>query len=173
MSFPYVSQAGEHEQLEWLGEGIMEVLLDGQRTGGALSMFRSTLPSATASPVHVHSTEDEIILMLSGSGLFWIGDRRFEVTAGGIVYLPRNIPHAYHVTSDQADMLAIATPSGVENFFRDAGWSLSRPKPADWAVTPEILEKAAAENGQILLGPPLGSDEMIPTAVIERFGRGH
>ncbi|MGY0064266.1 cupin domain-containing protein [Streptomyces sp. LZ34] len=136
MSSPYVAQAGEHEQLEWLGGGIMEVLLDARLTGGHLSVFRSTVPTATASPVHVHPDEDEIFVMLSGSGLVWIGDRRFELTAGGVAFLPRNIPHAYRFTSDNVDMLAIATPLSMENFFRDAGWDRSRPKPADRAVTP-------------------------------------
>ncbi|NGO07098.1 hypothetical protein G5C60_05375 [Streptomyces sp. HC44] len=34
MSSPYVAGAGEHEQLEWLGGGIMKVLLDARHTGG-------------------------------------------------------------------------------------------------------------------------------------------
>ncbi|MFZ3566857.1 cupin domain-containing protein [Streptomyces sp. BH097] len=159
--------ADEHEQLEWLGGGIMEVLLDARHTDGHLSVFRSTVPTATASPVHVHPNEDEIFVMLSGSGLVWIGDRRFELTTGGIAFLPRNIPHAYRFTTDNVDMIAIATPSGMENFFRDAGWNRSRPKPADWAVTPAALGKAAAANGQIVLGPPLAADDMIPPDLTE------
>lgn len=167
MSSPYVAQAGEHEQLEWIGGGIMEVLLNAKHTGGHLSMFRSTVPSPTASPVHVHPHEDEIFVMLSGSGLVWIGDRRFELHAGGIAFLPRNIPHAYRFSSDNVDMLAVATPSGMEGFFRDAGWNRSRPKPAGWAVTPEALGRAAAANGQIVLGPPVAANEMIPAHLLE------
>ncbi|GGN00489.1 cupin domain-containing protein [Streptomyces fuscichromogenes] len=167
MSSPYVARAGEHEQLEWIGGGIMEVLLDAQRTGGALSVFRSTVPTPTASPVHVHPAEDEIFVMLSGSGLVWIGDRRFELAPGGVAFLPRGVPHAYRFTSDDVDMLAIATPSGMEGFFRDAGWNRSRPKPAGWAVTPEALGRAGAANGQIVLGPPLAPDAMIPAALLD------
>ncbi|MGI5195743.1 cupin domain-containing protein [Streptomyces sp. CA-288835] len=167
MSSPYVAQAGEHEQLEWLGGGLMEVLLDARHTGGQLSVFRSTVPTATASPVHVHPNEDEIFVMLRGSGLIWVGDQRFELTEGGIAFLPRNIPHAYRLTTDNVDMLAIATPSGMEGFFRDAGWDKSRPKPADWAITPADLGKAAAANGQVVLGPPLAADEMISPALVD------
>jgi quercetin dioxygenase-like cupin family protein len=163
---PYAAQPGEHEQLEWLGGGIMEVLLDARHTGGHLSVFRSAVPTVTASPVHVHPHEDEIFVMLSGRGLVWIGDRRFELTAGGVAFLPRAIPHAYRFTSDNADVLAIATPSGMEGFFRDAGWNLAEPKPAGWAVTPAGLGKAAAANGQIVLGPPLAADEMITDGLI-------
>ncbi|GHJ35592.1 cupin domain-containing protein [Streptomyces sp. TS71-3] len=167
MSSPYVALAGEHERLEWLGGGIMEVLLDAEHTGGHLSLFRSTVPTATAAPVHVHPDEDEIFVMLRGSGLIWAGDRRFELHAGGVAFLPRAVPHAYRFTSDDVDMLAIATPSGMEGFLRDAGWDLSRPKPAGWAVTPEALRRSAAANGQVVLGPPLAADEMIPAALLD------
>jgi quercetin dioxygenase-like cupin family protein len=163
---PYVAQAGEHEQLEWLGGGIMEVLLDARHSGGRLSVFRSAVPAATASPVHVHPHEDEIFVLLSGSGLIWAGDRRFELTAGGVAFLPRAVPHAYRFTSDRADLIAIATPSGMEGFFRDAGWDRSRPKPPGWAVTPAALGEAAAANGQVVLGPPLAADEMIAKEMI-------
>lgn len=165
MSRPYLALAGEHEQLDWLGGGLMEVLLDARHTGGHLSVFRSTVPTATASPVHVHPGEDEVFVMLRGEGLIWVGDRRFELAAGGVAFLPRGIPHAYRFTCDDVDLLAIATPSGMEGFFRDAGWDRSRPKPADWAMTPADLGRAAAANGQIVLGPPLtADDEVIPEA---------
>ncbi|MEE4598181.1 cupin domain-containing protein [Streptomyces sp. DSM 41524] len=167
MSSPYVAQVGEHEQLEWLGGGTMEVLLDAKHTGGHLSVFRSAVPTATASPVHVHPDEDEIFVMLRGSGLIWAGDRRFELHTGGVAFLPRAVPHAYRFTSDDVDMLAIATPSGMEGFLRDAGWDRARPRPADWAVTPEALRRSAAANGQVVLGPPLAAEEMIPAAVLD------
>lgn len=110
--------------------------------------------------MHVHPAEDEIFVMVSGSGLVWIEGRRFELAAGGVAFLPRGIPHAYRFSSDNVDMLAIATPSGMEDFFRDAGRNRSRPKPAGWAVTPEALSRATAANGQIVLGPPLAVDAM-------------
>ncbi|NMH78600.1 cupin domain-containing protein [Pseudonocardia xinjiangensis] len=112
MSSPYVAQPGDHEQLKWIDGGTIEVLLDARHTGGHLSIFRSTVPTRTASPVHVHPDEDEIVVMLSGSGVIWIGDRRCELTSGGVAFLPRGIPHAYRFTSDNVDMLTIATPSG-------------------------------------------------------------
>ncbi|MGV9847390.1 hypothetical protein ACWDWU_01105 [Streptomyces sp. NPDC003442] len=64
-------------------------------------------------------------------------------------------------------MLAIATPSGMEGFLRDAGWDRARPKPADWSVTPEALRRSAAANGQVVLGPPPAADEMIPAALLD------
>lgn len=162
MSVPYLAQTADHEQLEWLGGGVMRIMLDGQRTDGQLTMIRSAAAGGSASPVHVHAREDEIIVLLQGSGIFWVGEHRWELSAGGVAVLPRNVPHAYRFTSETVDMLAVCTPAGTEDFFRAAGWDLSRPKPAGWEITPASMAAAAAATGQTILGRPLAADEMIP-----------
>ncbi len=81
-------------------------------------------------------------------------------------FLPRNLPHAYLFTSETADMLGLCLPAGGEEFFRAAGWDLSRPKPEGWAITPESMATAAAATGQTILGPPLSADDMIPAAYL-------
>jgi hypothetical protein len=67
-------------------------MLDGEKTGGQLTMVRSAT-GGSASPVHVHATEDEIIVLLQGSGIFWVGDQRWELSEGGDALLPRNVLH--------------------------------------------------------------------------------
>ncbi|MGH3169140.1 MAG: cupin domain-containing protein [Trebonia sp.] len=162
MSVPYLAQAADHEQLEWLGGGVMRIMLDGKKTDGQLTMLRSSAPGGSASPVHVHASEDEIVVLLQGSGIFWAGDQRFDLSDGGVAFLPRNVPHAYRFTSETVDMLAVCTPAGTEDFFRAAGWDLSRPKPGGWEITPASMGAAAAATGQTILGPPLAADQMIP-----------
>ena len=166
MSIPYVAQAADHEQLRWLGGGVMRILLEGKNTDGDLTMVRSDAAGGSASPVHVHANEDEIVVLLRGSGIFWVGERRYELSEGGVAFLPRNIPHAYRFTSDTVDMVAICTPAGTEEFFRAAGWDLSRPVPDGWEITPAIMAAAAAATGQTILGPPLAADQMIPQAYL-------
>jgi quercetin dioxygenase-like cupin family protein len=161
MSVPYLAQATDHQQLEWLGGGIMHVMLDGSKTDGDLAMVRQDAASGAASPVHVHTSEDEIFVLLRGSGIFWVGENRYELSEGGVAYLPRNVPHAYRFTSDTMDVLAICAPAGIEDFFRAAGWDLSRPKPDGWEVTPAGMAAAAAATGQTILGPPLPADQMM------------
>jgi len=166
MSIPYLAQAADHQQLEWHGGGIMSILLDAAKTNGQLTMLRSTLSAGAASPVHVHADEDEVILLLRGSGIFWAGEQRYELTDGGVAYLPRNIPHAYLFTSETVDMLGLCVPAGAEEFFRAAGRDLSQPKPAWWAITPQTMAAAAAATGQKILGPPLAAGDMIPAAYL-------
>lgn len=166
MSVPYLAQAAEHEQLEWLDGGVMRMMLDGEKTGGQLTMMRTPARGGTASVVHVHHSEDEIIVLLQGRGIFWVGDQRWELSEGGVLFLPRNVPHAYRLTSPTVDLLTICTPAGCEDFFRAAGWELSRPRPEGWEITPASLAAAAAATGQTILGPPLAADQMIPDAYL-------
>jgi quercetin dioxygenase-like cupin family protein len=165
MSVPYLAQAAEHEQLQWLGGGVMRIMLDREKTDGQLTMVRSAT-GGSASPVHVHASEDEIVVLLQGSGIFWVGDQRWELSEGGVAFLPRNVPHAYRFTSPTVDMLAIAAPAGMEDFLRAAGWDLSRPKPDGWEITPATMAAAAAATGQTILGPPLAADQMMPHAYL-------
>jgi quercetin dioxygenase-like cupin family protein len=163
MSVPYLAQAAEQEQLQWLGGGVMRIMLDSEKTDGQLTMMRSATHGGSAAPVHVHDIEDEIVVLLQGSGIFWVGDQRWELSEGGVAFLPRKVPHTYLFTSPTVDMLAVITPPGTqEDFMRAAGWDLSRPKPDGWEITPATMAAAAAATGQTILGPPLAADQMMP-----------
>jgi quercetin dioxygenase-like cupin family protein len=154
MSLIYIAQASDHQQLEWIGGSLMTVLLDADATGGQLTVIRTQLRRGDASPLHMHSNEDEMFVLLKGSGIFWAGDERHEVEEGGVVFLPRNLPHAYRITSDTVDLLTLCTPGGIEKFFRAAGHDPRNPKPDNWALTPATMAQAAALVGQTILGPP-------------------
>ncbi len=149
---PYVAQ--DHQQLAWLGDSRVSVLLDADRTGGALTAMSSVLAAGDASPLHVHSREDEVFLLQSGRALVWVGDHRYEITAGGVAFLPKDLPHAYRVLEDDTHMLTLCTPAGLEGFFRGAGHDLAAPLPEDWFLGPAQLAPVAAAHGVTLLGPP-------------------
>lgn len=169
MSLPYIANASDQQQIEWIGGGVLSVLVDAEASAGALTVLRSKLPGGSAAPVHVHSEEDEIFLLLKGSGIFWAGEHRYELSDGGVVFLPRNLPHAYRFTSETVDLLTLCTPAGIEGFFRAAGWDLSKPKPEGWVLTPAMMAATATDHGQRILGPPLDEHDMIPVA---HLGRG-
>ena len=78
---PYLADAADHQQLAWLGGSTVTVLLDGATTGGGLTALSSELSAGDVSPLHVHSREDEVFVLLSGSAVVWVGDARHEVGA--------------------------------------------------------------------------------------------
>ncbi|MBB2943385.1 hypothetical protein FB565_003098 [Actinoplanes lutulentus] len=93
-------------------------------------------------------------MLIKGTALLWLGEEQMELSEGGIVYLPKNIPHGYRITSDTADLLMIATPAGIEGMFRQAGRDVTAPRPEGFAIDPVTLAEAAEQHGQVILGPP-------------------
>jgi quercetin dioxygenase-like cupin family protein len=123
-------------------------------TEGKLTVGRFDVPKGEAPPFHLHTQEDEVFLLLRGTALVWAGEQRHELAEGGVVYLPRNLPHGYRITSDRADLLLIATPAGLEDMFRHAGRDITTPRPDSFEITKEKLAEAAALSGNLIVGPP-------------------
>ena len=154
LSAPYVAQDNEHQRLSWLGESVLTVLVDAAVSNGQLTIVRTDGRLGDSAPLHVHTREDELFLMLQGSGTFWVGDTRKELSDGGVAWLPRDVPHTYRIDSEEAHFLTICTPSGFEGFFRAAGHDLSTPRAPDWAITPTSMSEALVAHGGKILGPP-------------------
>ncbi|MGV9453107.1 cupin domain-containing protein [Streptomyces sp. NPDC003635] len=154
MSMPYLAQAEDQQKLEWLDGGTFSVLLDKEATAGQLTVGRFDVARGEAPPLHLHTREDEVFLLLQGSALVWAGEEEHHLREGGIVYLPRNIPHTYRITSKRADLLMIATPGGIEGMFRHAGRDLTTPRPDGFTIPKALLAEAAELYGGVILGPP-------------------
>lgn len=154
MSIPYLAQPGQHQQLEWLDGGTLTMLLDAGATDGQLTVGRFSVREGEAPPFHMHTREDEVFMLIKGTALVWCGEEETELAEGGIVYLPRNIPHGYRITSESADLLMICTPAGIEGMFRYAGRDRVTPRPDGFRIQPEELAAAADRYGQVIVGPP-------------------
>lgn len=150
----YVANVEDQQQLAWLGGSTLSLLLDGQHTSGQLMAMSSVLARGDASPLHVHTREDEVFILLEGSAIVWSGEQRYDVGAGGVAFLPRDVPHSYQITSDDTRMLTLCTPAGLEGFFRHAGHDLAQPQPEGWVVDPATMGQAADAHGLTILGPP-------------------
>jgi len=155
---PYIRQGDEHQRLDWLGSMELAVILDAAATGGQLTVVEARAKRGDASPVHVHSRDDEAFLLIDGAMTVWAGDRRTQLLPGGIGFLPRELPHAFRFDTDSRALI-LSTPGGQENFFRTAGWDLSRPAPDGWEISLDVLRQAAAHNGVAIIGPPHGLDD--------------
>jgi quercetin dioxygenase-like cupin family protein len=166
VTLPYIAHAADHQHLEWIGGGIMSVLLDAATTDGSMAVLRTQLPAGSASPVHAHQEEDEVFVMISGQAVFWVGADRHEVRAGGVVFIPRGLVHGYHFVAPVSEFVTICTPAGVEAFFRAAGWDLSQPRPEGWVVTAEAMAAAAEAGHLTMIGPPLGAHDEMPAAYL-------
>ncbi|GGK16930.1 cupin [Streptomyces camponoticapitis] len=148
----YIAQPEQQQQLEWLDGGTLAMLLDGRATNGQLMVGRFDVGRGEAPPYHKHLNEDEVFLLIKGTALVWCDDQEYELAEGGVVFLPKKIPHGYRITSQKADLLVINTPAGIEGMFRETGRDKSTPRPPGFRVTPnpEIADK----YGNVVMGPP-------------------
>lgn len=162
MTGGHVTRGADVTGIEWIGGSVHHVLLDGAATEGRLTLVRSSMAGGAGSPVHVHERDDETVHLIAGEGEFWVGDQHWTLRSGDTAFLPRGVPHTYAFTSERAEILAVCNPSGMEHFFREAGWDLSRPRPEDWALDLATLRQAAADTGQTILGPPLAPGDEMP-----------
>jgi quercetin dioxygenase-like cupin family protein len=152
MSMAYLAQPDQQQHIEWLQGSTLAMLLDGQATDGQLMMGRFAASEGEASPYHLHTLEDEIFLLIKGTALVCYDDQEYELEEGGVVYLPRDKPHSYRITSKQADLLFINTPAGIEGMFRKIGRDMGTPRPEGFEVKPDAA--VVEEYGGRIVGPP-------------------
>lgn len=155
-ALPIALSNGEGDARWFLG-ALTTVKSTGEATGGRVAVTENWAPRGHGSPLHVHHNEDEWFYVLSGELTFWVGGQVVTATAGSFVYGPRDVPHTFTVSSDEARFLLVIEPAGFESFLlelSDPAQALTLP-PA--SVEPPALETmmAAAERyGLELLGPP-------------------
>ena len=114
---PVIIQPGSGEDLHAFGN-ILTVMLGGEQTGGTISVMSECTPPGGGPPLHVHSREDEIFLVIEGRISYFVNGQWIEVGPGGAVYLPRGCAHCYRNIGDVPSRhWIITTPSGFEKFF--------------------------------------------------------
>jgi len=62
----------------------------GPKTRGSkhFLLFTEEIPPGAAIPKHKHHAEDEILLIQTGSGHVWLGDKEYDAQAGALVFIP-------------------------------------------------------------------------------------
>jgi mannose-6-phosphate isomerase-like protein (cupin superfamily) len=97
--------------------------VDGERTGGAYSLFEVEVDPGGGPPPHVQHREDEGLYVLKGRFEFLIEAEEMEAGPGSMVYAPKGELHAFKNTGDTVGrLLVIQTPGGIyEHLLREAG----------------------------------------------------
>ena len=110
-----------------LGPGMLQTVQQLGRVMG-LAVIASVYASQAA-PGRFVPGDQRLGLPDGCSGIFWAGKHRSELAGGGVVFVPRGVPHAYLFTSGTVDMLAGCLPSGVEDSYRRPGGTCPIPSP--------------------------------------------
>ena len=142
----------------WHGDALWEFKVRSAESDNRFWLAELTAAEGWASPLHVHSREDETFVVLEGALMVQVEGANHRVPTGGTVLLPRGLPHAYRIDSDRARFLALGTPGGFDGWFFDTGRPAEKrtvPPPAaeepDW---PAYVAKLADYGVQFLAPPP-------------------
>lgn len=153
---PVVHGSGEGEHL-WFFGGLTTIKADGAATGGRAMITEQRAPRGHGSPLHLHRKEDEWWYVLEGELTLWVDGRTVVAGPGSFVWAPRDVPHTFIVSSDEARFLLGTNEAGMEDFIRTLGTPVDRaelPPAADGPPEMEPVMRAAAARGIEILGPP-------------------
>jgi quercetin dioxygenase-like cupin family protein len=146
---------GEVEPYWFVGGQVIDLKLDGSRTARQFLLLEvTTEPGGGAPQPHVHTREDETLVLLEGEVTVEIGSERRKVLPGDVVFFPRNVPHSFANTGDvRSRGIGVVTPAGLEAFFRKLGVPKTGEEPPPGYVEPdeEAMKAAAARVGMELL----------------------
>jgi quercetin dioxygenase-like cupin family protein len=153
---PIASKQGEGDAHWFLG-GLSIIKASGETTEGRVAVTENWAPRGHGSPLHVHHREDEWFYVLSGELTFWIDGETTIAREGSFVYGPRDVPHTFAVSSEEARFLLVIEPAGFEQFLlelSEPAQAATLPPATLQPPAPETMMAAAARYGIEILGPP-------------------
>ena len=99
--------------------------LTSEQTGGAFYVCEAVFGPESGSPLHIHHYEDEVIHVLEGAIDIRLDKEKLHAPAGGIVHLPKKIPHALqNPLKTPLRIMVHVIPGGLESYFDEVDAAL-------------------------------------------------
>jgi quercetin dioxygenase-like cupin family protein len=156
-----VVDPGAGKRIQIGGFGTIYKILGSDAGGGAAAVIEHTLaPGALAAPMHRHTHEDEISLVMEGEVTVQQGEEVITAGPGSYVFKPRGVFHTFwNAGTETARLVEIIAPGGFARYFEELHGIIPADGPPDMGA----LIALAARYG---LEFDLGS---VPV-LMERYG---
>lgn len=119
---PVMIPPGSGRVLKFLG---VTHKLTAVQNGGAYYLCEAEFGPESGSPLHIHHYEDEVIYVLQGAIDIRLDNDTLYAPSGGIVHLPKKVPHAlYNPLKMPLQIMVCAIPGGLENYFDEVDSAL-------------------------------------------------
>ena len=117
----YVLGPHEGPAYEFHGSSVV-IKASGEHTLGQLAVMESTYPPGLSVAEHVHAGEDEMFYLLAGELTGFCEEDKWTATAGSFIFVPRDRPHGFTVTSaGPAKALVITGPPQLDRQIATRG----------------------------------------------------
>ncbi|MYM58839.1 cupin domain-containing protein [Vibrio sp. OCN044] len=151
---PKVIPAGMGKSV-WLSGDVYTVKLDRSATKGRISFLDSSIPPGSGAPYHLHTDADEIIFVVTGQIKVTLNGKEHIAKEGDTIFIPKHTEHGFENTGlYAARLLFYFNPSGVEQFFLEAGIQ-AKPGVPPVEYTPELHKKAVSVGLKYHLEPAM------------------
>jgi quercetin dioxygenase-like cupin family protein len=130
------------------------LLADGGGTAGRALLATICWPPGAAGPaLHVHTREDEAIVVVDGELTVRLGEETLTAGPETFVWMPRNVPHSFaNRSTGVARGFVMVLPAGLEEMFaREAAYLATVTEAPD----PARLAEICAPFGITVLGPAM------------------
>jgi quercetin dioxygenase-like cupin family protein len=115
----FALRAGDGPAFGFHGSAAV-IKASGALTQGQLCVIESTYPAGLSVHEHVHAGEDEMLYLLAGQLSVFCGEDRWTAGPGSFVFVPRDEPHGFSVTSaEPARALVITGPPRLDQQIAD------------------------------------------------------
>lgn len=89
-----------------------------EQTGGTFYVCETTFGPGRGTPLHIHHFEDEVVHVMEGRIDIRLDNNTLQAPVGGVIHLPKKIPHAWHNSLDiPLKIMVYAIPGGLEGYF--------------------------------------------------------
>lgn len=154
---PYVLQRDEGEHLHFLNHLATPKVTAGE--DGSMTTVEFLAPRGFGPPLHVHDSEDEVMIVLDGEIACRAGDTESVARAGATVYLPHGVPHTFQVTSETARFVTVSASKAGRPVFdrmvKTLGTATDDPSiPEPGEIDPGEVARVCGDHGIEVLGPP-------------------
>lgn len=148
----------EEQSVVWFLGSLVRIRIDTDATNGELAVLEHRGERGYGSPLHLHHADDETFFVLDGELRVEVDGHTRSAGAGTVAFLPRQLSHAFVVTSAEARFLTLHTPAGFDAFTRAAGTPgdphSSTPPAGLTQPDPAALRTLAKNYGIDIIGPP-------------------
>lgn len=136
------------------GGSTLWLKVTGEESRGLVTVLSGVVHSG-GTPLHIHESEGEVVIVIEGELDDQVGDDRGALTWGWMLWFPRRVPHAVaNLSQEPCRCITVVTPSGIEDFFRGQRDYLTSV-PAGHLPDPQRLPAVPGADLRRVVGPPL------------------
>ena len=130
-----------------IGANVIRVLVSSDDSDGKLTVIEYDVPAGfPGPPLHLHPSFDEFFYVIDGELELRLDGDTIRSQAGGSLFVAGGRAHTFaNPFEEDARMLVVATPGGIEGFFREMAAAAGGGMPP-----PEV---AAALNAKYGMAP--------------------